>query len=89
MMIDFGGIDDVYEMRDLRAALSYRGAQFQTVLGKGANWELKKESSICIYCGVGCKIDFYTNKQGLLVKTMGHDDGPNKGHLCVKGPFRF
>ncbi len=65
-------------------ALSY-----QTVLGKGVNWELKKESSICIYCGVGCKIDFYTDKKGLLTKAMGNDDGPNRGHLCVKGRFGF
>ena len=62
---------------------------FQTVLGKGLNWELEKESSICIYCGVGCKIDFYTNKEGVLVKAMGNDDGPNNGHLCVKGRFGF
>lgn len=62
---------------------------FQTVLGKGHAWELTKESSICIYCGVGCKIDFYKNKEGLLVKTMGNEDGPNKGHLCVKGRFGF
>jgi predicted molibdopterin-dependent oxidoreductase YjgC len=62
---------------------------FQTVLGKGQAWELKKESSICIYCGVGCKIDFYTDKQGLLTKAMGHLDGPNRGHLCVKGRFGF
>lgn len=62
---------------------------FQTVLGRGENWELTKESSICIYCGVGCKIDYYKNKEGLLVKAMGHDDGPNRGHLCVKGRFGF
>jgi predicted molibdopterin-dependent oxidoreductase YjgC len=62
---------------------------FQPVLGKGPNWELTKESSICIYCGVGCKIDFYTNKEGLLVKTIGNDDGPNVGHLCIKGRFGF
>jgi len=62
---------------------------FQTVLGRGQAWELEKESSICIYCGVGCKIDYYKNKEGLLVKTMGHDDGPNRGHLCVKGRFGF
>ncbi len=62
---------------------------FQTVLGKGENWDLQKESSICIYCGVGCKIDFYKNSKGLLVKTMGNDDGPNQGHLCVKGRFGF
>jgi predicted molibdopterin-dependent oxidoreductase YjgC len=62
---------------------------FQTVLGKGQSWELKKESSICIYCGVGCKIDFYTNKEGQLVKAMGNMEGPNEGHLCVKGRFGF
>jgi predicted molibdopterin-dependent oxidoreductase YjgC len=62
---------------------------FQNVLGWGQSWELKKESSICIYCGVGCKIDFYTNSKGELVKALGHDDGPNKGHLCVKGRFGF
>jgi len=62
---------------------------FQTVLGRGQTWELTKESSICIYCGVGCKIDFYTNKEGLLVKAIGHPDGPNRGHLCVKGRFGF
>lgn len=62
---------------------------FQTVLGRGQEWELKKESSVCIYCGVGCKIDFYTNAKGELVKAHGNDDGPNNGHLCVKGRFGF
>ncbi len=62
---------------------------YQNVLGRGMAWELKKESSICIYCGVGCKIDFYTNKEGKLVKALGNDEGPNRGHLCVKGRFGF
>lgn len=62
---------------------------FQPVLGRGQTWELEKESSICIYCGVGCKIDFYKNRKGELVKALGNDDGPNKGHLCVKGRFGF
>ncbi len=62
---------------------------FQKVLGSGPSWELEKESSICIYCGVGCKIDFYKNKEGQLVKALGNDQGPNNGHLCVKGRFGF
>jgi len=62
---------------------------FQQVLGKGQSWELEKESSICIYCGVGCKIDFYKNKKGELVKAIGCEDGPNEGHMCVKGRFGF
>ena len=62
---------------------------FQTVLGRGQAWELKKETSVCIYCGVGCQIDFYTNKEGKLVKAIGNENGPNEGHLCVKGRFGF
>jgi predicted molibdopterin-dependent oxidoreductase YjgC len=61
----------------------------QLPLGNGFNWELQKESSICIYCGVGCKIDFHKNKEGMLVKATGNGDGPNEGHLCVKGRFGF
>jgi predicted molibdopterin-dependent oxidoreductase YjgC len=62
---------------------------FQNVLGEGQAWELTAESSICIYCGVGCRIDFYKNKEGLLTKALGHPAGPNQGHLCVKGRFGF
>jgi predicted molibdopterin-dependent oxidoreductase YjgC len=62
---------------------------FQTVLGRGQAWDLKKETSVCIYCGVGCQIDFYTNKEGQLVKAIGNENGPNEGHLCVKGRFGF
>jgi len=62
---------------------------FQTVHGRGQAWELTKQSSICIYCGVGCKIDFFTNRDGQLVKAEGALDGPNRGHLCVKGRFGF
>ncbi len=63
--------------------------KFQTVAGRGANWELTSVPSICIYCGVGCKIDFYKNRDNILVKTMGNYTGPNNGHLCVKGRFGF
>ncbi len=63
---------------------------FQTVLGRGQAWELTRQSSICIYCGVGCKIDFFTNRDSpLLVKAEGALDGPNEGHLYVKGRFGF
>lgn len=63
--------------------------KFQTVAGRGANWELTSVPSICIYCGVGCKIDFYKNRDNVLVKAMGNNTGPNNGHLCVKGRFGF
>lgn len=62
---------------------------FQTVLGRGQAWELTATRSICVYCGVGCQIDFFTNRQGQLVKAEGALEGPNRGHLCVKGRFGF
>ncbi len=61
----------------------------QPVLGRGATWDQKKESTICIYCGVGCKIDYHTNLRGELVRATGNMSGPNTGHLCVKGRFGF
>ena len=62
---------------------------FQTVKGRGQAWDLTKETSICIYCGVGCKIDFFKNKENELVKAEEVLDEPNRGHLCVKGRFGF
>ena len=38
-------------------------------------------SSICLAVD---EVDFYTNKQGQLVKAMGNVDGPNRDHLCVE-----
>lgn len=62
---------------------------FQTVSGRAQEWELTKKQSICIYCGVGCKIDFSIAPDGEIVRADGALDGPNKGHLCVKGRFGF
>jgi predicted molibdopterin-dependent oxidoreductase YjgC len=59
------------------------------VMASGANWELSKETSICIYCGVGCAIDFHKTKDNIIVKALGNDKGPNRGHLCVKGRFGY
>lgn len=59
------------------------------VMTSGLNWELSKETSICIYCGVGCAIDFYKNADNVIVKALGNDKGPNQGHLCVKGRFGY
>ncbi len=62
---------------------------FQTVLGRGSAWELTRRRSVCVYCGVGCQIDFFVNREGVLVKAEGALEGPNRGHLCVKGRFGF
>lgn len=50
---------------------------------KGREWELTEKSSICPYCGCGCKITPYI-KDGEIIKVNSKD-----GFLCVKGKFGF
>ncbi len=56
---------------------------------KGWSWELKKVTTICPYCGVGCTVDLYV-KENKVVRVMGNEEGvENKGSLCVKGKFGY
>ncbi len=58
-------------------------------IGRGRTWELKKVTTICPYCGVGCTIDLNV-KQGRVVKvTSNWTQGVNQGALCVKGRFGY
>jgi len=56
-------------------------------VGRGREWELEKQRTICPYCGCGCTIELNT-KNGELVKVTAPDsDTVNNGNLCVKGKF--
>ncbi len=56
-------------------------------VGKGRVWELKKITTTCSYCGVGCSFDLNV-KDNKIVKVTSNWDAPaNKGFLCVKGRF--
>jgi formate dehydrogenase alpha subunit len=56
-------------------------------VGKGREWELEKQHTICPYCGCGCTVELHT-KNGKLVKvTTPEDYTINRGNLCVKGKF--
>lgn len=56
-------------------------------LSKGREWELKKVSTICPYCGVGCNIDLNIKNNTIVKVTSRHDSSVNRGRLCVKGRF--
>jgi len=57
--------------------------------GKGREWELKKTTTICPYCGCGCQITLHT-KDNQVVKVTSPPDAPaNSGWLCIKGKFGF
>ncbi|WP_041075429.1 formate dehydrogenase subunit alpha [Thermotoga caldifontis] len=58
-------------------------------LGKARWWQVKKTTTVCPYCGVGCLIDVYTHKQEVVrVHGSGYNPDVNDGvATCVKGKF--
>jgi formate dehydrogenase major subunit len=50
--------------------------------------ELKAVDSVCPYCGVGCAITFYVDRErGAIAFAEGRDQPGSKGRLCVKGRY--
>jgi len=65
-------------------ALSEKAGRFQ-----GRDWELKKVTTTCSYCGVGCTLVLNVKDNQVLKVTTDKDLGVNKGWTCVKGRFGF
>ncbi len=56
-------------------------------LNQGREWDLDRTTSICGYCGVGCKIE-YASKDGRIVYAQAvEEDSVNGPFLCSKGRF--
>ena len=56
---------------------------------RGREWEFKKVSTICPYCGVGCQFDLNVKNEE-IVKVTSHEGSIVNGiNLCVKGRFGF
>ncbi|MFH1562934.1 MAG: formate dehydrogenase subunit alpha [Nitrospirota bacterium] len=56
---------------------------------KGREWELKKVTTTCPYCGCGCTFDLNV-KDNEVVKVTSNENSPVNGiALCVKGRFGF
>lgn len=58
-------------------------------LGKARWWQVKKTTTTCPYCGVGCQIDVYTHEKQ-VVRVYGSDFNPDVNDgvaTCVKGKF--
>lgn len=55
--------------------------------GKGREWELDRQTTICGYCGVGCEIE-YALKDGEILCAQALPDAPVNGEfLCTKGRY--
>ncbi len=58
-------------------------------IDRGRDVDLKRTSTICTYCGVGCRMYVYT-KGDQIVDVGPDEDAPvNDIRLCVKGRFGF
>jgi len=58
-------------------------------VGMGQLKDLDRVVTTCPYCGVGCQLTLYVNRNLNRVVRVGSDAGcvPNDGALCVKGRF--
>jgi predicted molibdopterin-dependent oxidoreductase YjgC len=66
-------------------ALTFKQARF-----KGRPWEIKKVTTTCTYCGVGCQLELNVKDNEVVKVTSSHSiPGPNNGSLCVKGRFGY
>jgi len=61
--------------------------QDRTLKFRARPWELKKTSTICTYCAVGCTVVVNYKKNEVMRITSDDDLGINEGNLCVKGKF--
>lgn len=57
--------------------------------GQGRDYQMKKVTTTCTYCGVGCQFDLNV-KDGKVVKVTSNPHAPANGMaLCVKGRYGY
>ena len=53
-----------------------------------ARTELEAVDSVCPYCGVGCALTYYVDRErGAIAYAEGRDQPGSQGRLCVKGRY--
>ncbi len=60
----------------------------KAMVGKGRQWEMKKVTTTCPYCGVGCQFNLNV-KDGKVVGVTSANGVVNGRALCVKGRFGY
>jgi predicted molibdopterin-dependent oxidoreductase YjgC len=60
----------------------------KAMIGKGRRWDVKKVTTTCPYCGVGCTFDLNV-KDGKVIGVTSTDGEVNGRALCVKGRFGY
>lgn len=58
-------------------------------LGRGRDVDLETTSTICTYCGVGCRLLIHTNGDQIVDVSPDEEAPVNDIRLCLKGRFGF
>lgn len=59
-------------------------------MGRGKPKDLKPVNTICAYCGVGCNLAVYSDKNNTIVLANAvSGNRVNNGRICVKGKFGY
>jgi len=85
-----GGIlkDSSCEFCGMCVAVCPTGALIpRSCAGAGRRWEMKKVTTTCPYCGVGCTIDLRIKDDRIVSVSSNWGGESNKGRTCVKGRF--
>jgi formate dehydrogenase alpha subunit len=54
---------------------------------RGREWELERVTTVCGYCGVGCKLEYALKDGEILYAQAQEIDSVNGPFLCTKGRF--
>lgn len=57
--------------------------------GLGRAIDVRKVTTTCPYCGVGCSLELHVRKGRVIEVASSEESAVNKGSLCVKGRFGF
>ncbi|GAB4294132.1 MAG: molybdopterin-dependent oxidoreductase [Desulfuromonadia bacterium] len=52
-------------------------------------WALKKEETVCSYCGTGCQLTYGVKDDKVLTTVYNEDQGFHNGQLCCRGRFGY
>ncbi len=55
----------------------------------GRSWQSRIVSTICPYCGCGCRLNLWVKDNKVINVTSTTGKGVNNGNLCIKGRFGF
>jgi predicted molibdopterin-dependent oxidoreductase YjgC len=70
-------------------ALSFKSEFDMRAAGTGDESAQTETTTVCAYCGVGCKLTLRVQDNEIVEVTPPHDNPVAHGNLCIKGRFGY